>query len=134
MEIRSNEFATFFADVLAGNFQLYSLRWIGGNNDPDHFNLIFHSDLVPPNGANRGRYSNPQVDRWIELARREPDLDVRKQYYADIQRVVSEELPYVSLWYPDNVAVYNKRIQGMWLFPTGNFEFVNDIWIGDSEE
>jgi peptide/nickel transport system substrate-binding protein len=133
MEIRSNEFATFFADVLAGNFQLYSLRWIGGNNDPDHFNFIFHSDLVPPNGANRSRYSNPQVDQWIELARREADLQVRKQYYADIQRVVSEDLPYVSLWYPDNVAVYNKRIQGMWLFPTGNFEFTSDIWIQDVE-
>lgn len=127
MEIRSNEFATFFADVLAGNFQLYSLRWIGGNNDPDHFNFIFHSDLVPPNGANRGHYSNPDVDRWIELARRESDRGLRRAYYADIQRVVARELPYVSLWYPDNVAVYNARIRGMWLFPTGNFEFLNDI-------
>jgi hypothetical protein len=23
---------------------------------------------------------------------------------------------------PDNVAVYNRRVQGMWLFPTGNCE------------
>jgi peptide/nickel transport system substrate-binding protein len=132
MEIRSNEFATFFADVLAGNFQVYSLRWIGGNNDPDIFDFIFHSDLVPPNGANRGRYSNPDVDRWIELARRETDPDVRKAYYADVQKAVSDELPYVSLWYPDNVAVYNRRIQGLWLFPTGNFEFLSDIWVEES--
>src|SRR5262245_23218572 len=31
MEIRSNESATFFADVVAGNFQMYSARWVGGN-------------------------------------------------------------------------------------------------------
>lgn len=130
MSIRSNEFATFFADVLAGNFQMYSLRWIGGNNDPDHFNLVFHSGLVPPNGANRGRYRNAQVDEWIERARREADLETRRALYADVQRVVSEELPYVSLWYPDNVAVYNERIEGLWLFPTGNFEFLSDISIG----
>jgi peptide/nickel transport system substrate-binding protein len=129
MEIRSNEFATFFADVLAGNFQMFSLRWIGGNNDPDHFNLVFHSDLFPPNGANRGRYVNEQVDEWIEQARRETDPEIRRRYYADIQRVVSEELPYVSLWYPDNVAVFNERIEGLWLFPTGNFEFLTDIRI-----
>jgi peptide/nickel transport system substrate-binding protein len=127
MEIRSNEFATFFADVLGGNFQMYSLRWIGGNNDPDIFEFIFHSDRVPPNGANRGRYRNPDIDRWIELARREPDRDARIAYYADIQRTIAEDLPYVSLWYPDNVAVYSDRVEGMWLFPTGNFEFLNDV-------
>ncbi|OLD57025.1 MAG: hypothetical protein AUI54_04210, partial [Acidobacteria bacterium 13_1_40CM_2_56_5] len=54
MEIRSNEFATFFADIIAGNFQVFSLRWIGANNDPDIFNLIFNSKSVPPNGSNRG--------------------------------------------------------------------------------
>src|SRR5262245_36423673 len=53
MEIRSNEFATFFADVQKGNFQAYSARWIGANNEPDHFGLIFHSGRGPPNGANR---------------------------------------------------------------------------------
>src|SRR4029079_2639014 len=31
MDIRSNEFATFYSDVVKGNFQMYSLRWIGGN-------------------------------------------------------------------------------------------------------
>jgi len=56
MEIRSNEFATFFADIIAGNFQVFSLRWIGANNDPDIFNLIFNSKSVPPNGSNRGHY------------------------------------------------------------------------------
>ena len=132
MEIRSNEFATFYADVIAGNFQMYSLRWIGGNNDPDMFNLVFHSEMMPPNGANRGRYRNPSVDRWIELARREADLDTRKQYYAEIQKAVSEDLPYVSLWYVNNVAVVHRRIRGMRLYPAGEYEFLEDIWIDGS--
>ena len=133
MEIRSNEFATFYADVLAGNFQMYSLRWIGGNNDPDIFNLVFHSDMVPPNGANRGRYSNPDVDRWIELAQRETDLETRRAHYAEVQKAVSEDLPYISLWYVNNVAVYNKRIQGMKLYPAGEYEFLNEIWVEESD-
>jgi peptide/nickel transport system substrate-binding protein len=84
MDIRSNEFATFYSDIIAGSFQMYSLRWIGGNNDPDMFNLVFHSAMEPPNGANRGHYRNPDVDRWIELARRESDPEIRKVYYRQI--------------------------------------------------
>ena len=129
MEIRSNEFATFFADVLAGNFQMYSLRWIGGNNDPDIFNSIFHSEMVPPNGRNRGRYSNPDVDKWVELARRESDPETRKEYYALVQQTIARDLPYVSLWYPNTVCVYNTRIQGLELSPTGDYEFLNQIWV-----
>ena len=134
MEIRSNEFATFFADVIAGNFQIYSLRWVGGNNDPDIFNLIFHSAMFPPNGANRGRYDNPEVDRLIDLARTETDMEIRKEYYAQIQKTISDDLPYVSLYYTNNVAVINERIQGMRLYAAGDYEFLNEITIRDQPE
>ena len=43
LDIRSFEFATFYSDVVKGAFQLYSLRWIGGNEDPDIFEHVFHS-------------------------------------------------------------------------------------------
>jgi peptide/nickel transport system substrate-binding protein len=129
MEIRSNEFATFFADVLRGDFQVYSLRWIGGNNDPDIFNAVFHSKMVPPNGANRGRYSNPRVDELIESSRREPDLEKRKTGYGEIQRIVAEELPYLSLFYMDNVCVYNKRIDGVSLSPAADYLFLTKVHI-----
>jgi peptide/nickel transport system substrate-binding protein len=129
MDIRSNEFATFYSDVVKGNFQMYSLRWIGGNNDPDILNFVFHSMMFPPNGANRGRYANPEVDRLIDFARREVDTEKRKAAYQTIQHIVAEELPYVSLFYVDNVAVYNKRITGMKLYPAGEYEFLADIYV-----
>jgi len=129
MEIRSNEFATFYSDVVKGNFQMYSLRWIGANNDPDILNYVFHSMMFPPNGANRGRYANAEVDRLIDFARREVDTEKRKKAYQSIQRIVADELPYVSLFYVDNVAVYNKRIAGMKLYPAGEYEFLADVSI-----
>src|SRR5207247_5193513 len=43
LDIRTFEFATFFSDVTRGAFELYSLRWIGGNEDPDIFEYVFHS-------------------------------------------------------------------------------------------
>jgi ABC-type transport system substrate-binding protein len=48
--------------------------------------------------------------------------------YQRIQRIVADELPYVSLWYLGNTCVYNERIEGMTLHPTGEYEFVTDIF------
>jgi len=132
MLIQGNEFATFFADVMKGNFQVYSLRWLGANNDPDVFNYVFHSKSTPPNGANRGHYSNPKVDQLIELARRELDLEKRQAAYHEIQHIVAEDLPYVSLFYMDNVCVYNKRIEGIRLYPAADLDFLKDIRIASS--
>jgi peptide/nickel transport system substrate-binding protein len=124
LDIRSFEPATFFADVTHGAFQLYSLRWIGGNEDPDIFEYVFHSAKFPPNGANRGYYSNPRVDALIDRARREVDPSLRKPLYAEVQRILAEELPYIDLWYLDNVLVHTKRVRNIKLNPAGNFDFL----------
>jgi peptide/nickel transport system substrate-binding protein len=127
MEIRSNEFATFFADIINGNFQMYSLRWVGGNNDPDHLDAVFSSKRTPPNGFNRGFYSNPRVDELVEIGRRTLDIEERKRAYSEVQRIVAEELPYISLFYRDNVCVHNKRIQNVNIGPEASWDFLTEI-------
>jgi peptide/nickel transport system substrate-binding protein len=124
LDIRTFEFATFFSDVTHGLFQLYSLRWIGGNEDPDIFEYVFHSGKFPPNGANRGYFANPRVDALIDQARRELDQNTRKQLYAEIQRVLADQLPYINLWYFDNVLVHSKRARNLALNPSGNYDFL----------
>jgi peptide/nickel transport system substrate-binding protein len=124
LDIRTFEFATFFADVTHGAFQLYSLRWIGGNEDPDIFEYAFHSAKFPPNGANRGYYSNAKVDALIDEARREVDQNKRKTAYAELQRILAQQLPYIDLWYLDNVLVHNKRVRNLQLNPAGNYDFL----------
>ena|SRR5579862_2357801 len=124
LDIRSFEFATFFSDVQHGAFQLYGLRWIGGNEDPDIFEYAFHSSKFPPNGANRDYYSNPKVDELIDKARREIDPKVRKPLYDEVQRILAQDLPYINLWYLDNVMVHTKRVRNITMNPAGNFDFL----------
>jgi peptide/nickel transport system substrate-binding protein len=124
LDIRSYEFATFYSDVVRGAFQLYSLRWIGGNQDPDIFEHVFHSASVPPKRANRGHYRNPRVDELIDDARREVDPERRRALYAEVQHIVSEDLPYINLWYLDNVLVHSRRVHGIHVLPSGNYEFL----------
>ncbi len=124
LDIRTYEFATFLADVTSGAFQFYSLRWVGGNEDPDIFDTVFHSTNTPPKGRNRGFYSNPRVDVLIDQARRESDQNNRKRLYAELQEVLAQDVPYVNLWYFDNVLVHSRRVHGLTLNPSGNYNFL----------
>ncbi|HKV81253.1 MAG TPA: ABC transporter substrate-binding protein [Candidatus Sulfotelmatobacter sp.] len=124
LDIRSFEFATFFSDISHGEFQVYSLRWIGGNEDPDIFDYAFSTARIIPNGANRQYYSNPRIDSLIAQASTELDQNVRKRDYAQVQEILAEDLPYINLWYFDNVMVYSKRVRGLELNPSGNYDFL----------
>ena len=124
LDVRTYEFATFYSDVTKGAFQLYSLRWIGGNEDPDIFEYAFDSDKFPPQGANRGYFSDPRVDALIAQGRRELDQSKRKAIYWQIQRLLAEELPSLNLWYLDNVLVHSRRVTDLALNPSGNYDFL----------
>lgn len=124
LDIRSYEFATFFSDVTHGEFQIYSLRWVGGNEDPDIFEYAFDSARIIPNGANRQYYSNPRIDQLIASAQTEVDQSSRKRDYDEIQQILAEDLPYIDLWYFDNEVVYSRRVGNLELNPSGNYDFL----------
>jgi peptide/nickel transport system substrate-binding protein len=123
LDIRSFESATFLSDVIRGAFQMYGLRWVGGNQDPDIF-YVFHSSRFSPDGANRGHYSNPKLDALVDEGRRQVDPKLRKPIYAEVQSILAEELPYIDLWYLDNVLVHNRRVRNIQLNPAGNYDFL----------
>jgi peptide/nickel transport system substrate-binding protein len=127
LDIRSLEFGTFFQDVTRGAFQIFSLRWIGGNQDPDIFEYVFHTSSVPPQRANRGYYSNPHIDSLLDQARGEVDQAKRKPIYGEIQRILAEDLPYVNLWYLDNVVVHTRRVRNLKPMPSGDYDYLKTI-------
>jgi peptide/nickel transport system substrate-binding protein len=130
LELRSFEFATFYADVVKGAFQIYTLRWVGGaNQDPEIFEYILDSKSFAPRRANRSYYSNPQVDAWIEQARTELDQQKRKEIYAKIQQQALQDLPSLNLWSLDNVVVHTSRLRHVHSDPAGNFDFLREVEI-----
>jgi peptide/nickel transport system substrate-binding protein len=133
LEIRSAEFGTFYADVTKGAFQIYALRWIGSNEDPDIFRYAYGSGSFPPKGGNRGRYSNPRVDALVAEASASSDRAVRKKDYVEVQRILAEELPGIPLWYPNNELVHTRRIVSVRPRASGNFDFLREAEItGDA--
>jgi peptide/nickel transport system substrate-binding protein len=126
MEVRSYEWATFYDDIQKGNFQLFSLRWIGVV-DPDFQYELFHSTRAPPEGRNRGRYRNAEADRLLEAGRLEPDPARRRRIYRELDALLRHDLPYLSLWHNNNVAVVSKRFTGFRLHPSGGFQHLPEM-------
>ncbi|MBI3090888.1 MAG: ABC transporter substrate-binding protein [Candidatus Tectomicrobia bacterium] len=126
LQVRFFEWGTFFADIARGNFQLYTLTWVGVR-DPDIYYYTMHSASEPPQGANRGRYRSAPLDLLLERGRAAGTLEERRAIYSEVQRLVAAELPYVSLWYSTNIAVMRTTVQGFRLHPAGDFMSLREV-------
>lgn len=126
LDVQSYDWGTFFGDIRAGRFQLYALTWVGIRT-PDIFRYAFHSASIPPDGANRGRYRSAEADRLIEAARAEPVLERQAALYRALQALLLQDLPYVPLWYEDQVLAARAQIVGYRLAPDGNYDGLVDV-------
>jgi peptide/nickel transport system substrate-binding protein len=64
------------------------------------------------------------VDELIDEARRETDQNARRELYFKVQEILAREVPYVDLWYFDNVLVHTRRVSHLSLTPSGNYDFL----------
>src|SRR4029077_8890830 len=113
----SYESATFIQDLTRGSFQMYALRWVGGNEQPDIFTTLSIA-RIPPKGPNRSRYRNPTFDALLDDAAASTNQTERKMDYAQAQRILAQDLPAFNLWYLDSVVVHNRRLTKMTVSPS----------------
>ena len=126
VNIRSYEWATFFSDINKGNFQLCMLMWVG-ESDPDILRNVFSTT----GSRNRGKYSDPQVDDWVQKAKTAPTEDLQRYYYSLVQKRVAQDCPYISLWYESTFAVMRKEMKGMQLTPDSDWRVLKDVYWRD---
>jgi peptide/nickel transport system substrate-binding protein len=128
VDVRSYEFATLYADILKGNFQMYAMQWVGGAlADPDILRRVFHSQQGPPAGFNRGHFSDPEVDHLIDEASNATDYEQRRELYGKVQQRIAAAAPYISLWHRTNFALSQPSLKGIHLSPQGDFTFLRNV-------
>jgi peptide/nickel transport system substrate-binding protein len=120
VDVRPFEFATFFADIKKGTYQMATMQ-TSDITEPDLFYTYFHSSRVPstadPNANNRWRYRNALVDDRTAKGRRVSDRAERIALYADVQRQLADDLPIIPLWHEDNVAIVNADVVDFVVLP-----------------
>jgi peptide/nickel transport system substrate-binding protein len=120
LDIHTNEWATFYGDLRNGNFDIASSQWVGVG-DPHQYYEVFDSHMTPPaGGSNRGYYSNPRMDRLLEAGDSILEPAARRAIYAHVQQLAADDLPYVSLWWDDNVVAMDRRLAGFEPYPNGS--------------
>jgi len=64
------------------------------------------------------------VDELTAAIAGEMDQGKRKALSSEVQKIVAEDVPYVSLWYVDVVSVHRKELGEIELTPTGEYGFL----------
>lgn len=121
LELRNYDWGTFYGDVRAGRFQMVSLSWVGIKT-PEIFRYAFHSTSLPPDGANRGYYLSPRANTLIEAAENANSLTQAGTRYRELQELLLEDLPYIPLWYEDQIAIMRDAISGYNVATDGNYD------------
>lgn len=128
LELQSLERQKLTQDMTDGNFQLYYNVMVGGNQSTDMFRFVYHSRSIPPNGQNRSRYNNPQMDKLLDDAQLET-RERQQQIYSQVQKTLAEELPQIYLWYQAGVIVHSDRLSEFKPDPSGDWRVVSMVKI-----
>lgn len=115
-----------FKDIVdRGEMQVWGLSWIGFK-DPDIYRYAFATVNAPPHGANRGRFSNERLDALLEKGRTTTEPMQRKAIYAQVEDIVSKELPYIFLWHEDNFVVHHKDVKNFEIYADGRMSSLTE--------
>jgi len=111
VDIRMLEWQAFIKLVNERHFDCVLLGW-SLSSDPDEYS-IWHSKSDTKGGFNFTGFNNKKVDKLIEEGRVTFDKKRRRVIYLKINRLITQEIPYIFLYYPISITVVNKRIKGI---------------------
>ena len=119
LKIISLDWGTFFKDIQNGNFQLYSLTWVGLKS-PDIYKKIFYSTMIPPFGLNRGLLHDETIDNLIKESYDKKSWDGVLQY-------IHQNVLIYPLWYEGNFMASLKSICDYQLTDDGSWFGLNNV-------
>ncbi|HUU78570.1 MAG TPA: ABC transporter substrate-binding protein [candidate division Zixibacteria bacterium] len=93
-----------------GGFDVVCLAWTLGI-DVD-LSGMFNSDAITPDGNNYYQYSNPEMDQAINNFTQAFTLDDKIACALSIQDILYEELPSISIIYPQSVYCFDENLIG----------------------
>lgn len=109
LRLNATEFATSLQAAARGEFELYLVGWSGRVDIDGNLWAFSHS-----RGAqNDGRYSNPEVDRLLDAARIEANVEARRTLYAQAYQIaLRQDRHRIYLWHRKNIVAHTARLSG----------------------
>lgn len=121
------EFNTLVAETRSGDFA----ATVTGLSMDTSLDLAgnFHSRSIGEDRDNFFRYSNPEVDRLIDLVAVQRELKDAEPYLHQIERLIHKDQPATFLWESQRLAAVNKRIHDARPNLQAGFFNLQDWWV-----
>jgi len=120
IDIKVMETAAYWDFIASGDQEMFISGW-GAVGFPEPDNNIYgplHSNQIPAN--NNCFYSNPEMDAMLDRSRELSDGPEREQLVKDIQKMIRNEVPYITFDNPINMIGTQKYITGFVAMPTSH--------------
>lgn len=131
LELVQKEWGAFFQDVLAADFELLAMTWLG-QDDPDRgVYRQFHSSMHAPNGHNWIFYTNPRVDELLDEGRATLDQQRRAEIYREVQRHVTEDFAYLYLADYRKALAYGPNVHDFVYSPYSYFRPLTKAYVSE---
>ncbi|WP_019536369.1 ABC transporter substrate-binding protein [Paenibacillus ginsengihumi] len=101
------DFATAVQRAVKGEFDLF-ISSFGSLVDPDGPSNTYKSTAA----LNDMRYNNPRVDELFALGMKETDKEKRFAIYKELQNLIQEDVPLITIYSEKNLIALNKAIEG----------------------
>lgn len=117
MDLRRLEGITMFQMLQEHDFDAYLAGWGRGAGEEDLYQ-IWHSSQSE-GGSNYISYSNPEVDRLLEVSRREFGDEKRFAINRQVHRLLHEDQPYTFMFARPDLVARDVRFKNVKEYPLG---------------
>src|SRR5712691_1254992 len=126
MKIKLVDSATLLSDGNSKSFEMISYQW-SGRPDPDG-NIYQFFKTTPGTSLNWSGISNPTIDAILDKTREVSNQAERKKLYAELTKLLQDELPMVFIIHPIEPKAFSPRVRGYEPIPDGMMRF-RDVWL-----
>ena len=121
------DWAGYVDTIKKREFNLYMLGWGGSTGDPDQvLQSLFHSKRAGQTW-NLGAYVNKEVDTLIEAGASTFDDAKRKTIYADVQKRLFDETPWLFMYRVTSFTAVSDKVKEIHTLQGPEFHYVFPI-------
>jgi len=121
VDFQAIDFNTLLDIIDSQKFDAFILGWRQSYpDDPDAGTSLFTTSGDTIGGQNSMSYSNPKVDELMEQGRSVPGcaLEDRAKIYAEVQKILQDDVAYVPLFTQNGLYAARKEVQGFSPYPS----------------
>ncbi|MCL4554222.1 MAG: ABC transporter substrate-binding protein [Actinobacteria bacterium] len=124
-ELKGMEWAAYLDRLAERTYQMGRLGWVADYPIMDNFLYPLFKSGSSDNFAG---YTNPEVDRMLEQARKTVDDAERIALYQEIEAAIGADMPVIPLMYYSHTRVASERVRDGVMSPKGLFAF-ESVWL-----